>query len=159
MTQGEGLINRCLGDLDRLFPADHALGKFSELGKAPVKIGTREDGRQAGLAKAFVQPLACEGLDVLPVVVDRLPIVAQGEVGEAQEEGRHHLEGKILAGHGNGERALAGLDGAVLVTRAAEVGAQIGGDPAQSAVDRPGTRRAFRLRTGGRTSPQMRRAQ
>ena len=75
------MINRRLGDLDRLFPAENALGKFSELGKAPVKKGTREDGRQARLAKAFVQPLACEGLDVLPVVVYRLPIVAQREVG------------------------------------------------------------------------------
>src|SRR5215813_12354735 len=30
MTQGEGLINRRLGDLDRLFPAENALGKFSK---------------------------------------------------------------------------------------------------------------------------------
>src|SRR6266571_2815187 len=71
---------------------------------------------------------------VLLVVMYRLPIVAQGEVGEAQEEGRHHLEGKILAGHGNGESTLSGLNGASLVTRGAEVVAQIGGDPAQSAV-------------------------
>jgi hypothetical protein len=57
MTQSEGLINRRLGDLDRLVPADNALGKLSDLGKAPAKIGTGEDGRQASLAKAFVEPL------------------------------------------------------------------------------------------------------
>jgi hypothetical protein len=69
ITQGKGLLDRCLGDLDRLFPADNALGKLSELGKAPVKPGTRDDGRQGGLAEVLVQPLAGDGLDSLPVVV------------------------------------------------------------------------------------------
>jgi hypothetical protein len=91
-TQGERLITRRFGDLDRLFPADDALSKRSELGKAPVKPGTREDGRPTGLAEALVEPRACEGLDDLLVVVDRLPIVAQGKVGEAQKEGRHDLQ-------------------------------------------------------------------
>jgi len=51
----------------------------------------------------------------------------------AEEEGRHHLKGTILAGHGKGERALAGLNSTIRSTRDAEVTAQIGGDPAQSA--------------------------
>ncbi len=49
------------------------------------------------------------------MVVDRLPIVAQEVVIEAQAEGRHHLQGEVPAGRGNGEGALAVCEAAFIV--------------------------------------------
>ena len=70
---------------------------------------------EAGIAEALVEPLADEGLDILPMVVDRLPIVAQEVVIDAQVEGRHHLQGEVPTGRGNREGALAVGEAALIV--------------------------------------------
>ena len=90
ITQGEGLLD-CLGDPHCLCPMDAPLGELSQLGQAPDEPDTADRGRQAGVAEALVEPLADEGLGILPVAMDRLPIVASKVVIDAQVEGRHHL--------------------------------------------------------------------
>ena len=114
MAERKGLLDR-LGDLDGFFPTGQPLAKGAQFGQAPVKIGPTEHEGQARLAEALVAPRALERLDVAPVVLGRLLIMAQGEVGETQEERRHHLQRKIPAGRGDGEGALAGLNGVILV--------------------------------------------
>src|SRR5262249_25884698 len=105
MTQGEWLIDR-LGDLHGFCSAYPRLGKFSQFDRALDKVDTGKDGGKARLTEALVVPLTCEERHIPPVVVCRLAIIAQSNVGEAQKKGRHHLQGEIVGGLGNGERAV-----------------------------------------------------
>src|SRR5712691_11336668 len=102
---GEGLLDR-LDNPHRLCSLSVALDEVSQLGEAPDEPEAGANRGEARLAEALVEPLADEGLDILPVVVGRLPIVAQEVVIEAQGEGRRHLQGEVPAGCGNGEGAL-----------------------------------------------------
>jgi hypothetical protein len=63
--------------------------------------------------------------------VRRPTIVAAGPVGQAQIESRLHLQGEVLERAGDGEGALARLDGAVRVAQQPGMAAQIGEDQPQ----------------------------
>ena len=71
-----------------------------------------------------------EGHHVLPQEVDGLRIVTQTIIHLAQEEARHDLECRIPQGPGQGEGALANLDGALQVACGLKRSGHIGSPPA-----------------------------
>ena len=78
-TQGEGLLDR-LGNPHSLCPLGVALDEVSQLGEAQHEQGAGGHREWAGIAEVLVKPLADEGLNILPMEVDRLQIVAQAVV-------------------------------------------------------------------------------
>jgi hypothetical protein len=74
------MINR-FGNLEPFFPKDPALGERTQLGMAYSEVSTGEHGWQEDMTEALMAPRPAEGLHGLFVAVDRLTIVALGQVG------------------------------------------------------------------------------
>src|SRR5262249_39235101 len=81
-----------------------------------------------------VQPLADEGLGILPMVVGCQSVVAPEVVIDAQIEGCHHLQGEVPAGRSNPEGALAICEAALIVSHRLATSNHTGADPAQPAL-------------------------
>ena len=99
VTGGEAAVgvSSRLGHLDGFFSWGHPLRKLPQLGKAPCQPGTGDYGRH-GYRKALIAKVALERLHGPSEAVGRLPIVAHGDVGLAEGEGRIHLEDNIPQG-------------------------------------------------------------
>ena len=108
----------CLGNLQSFVCESPALRERAQLGMAPGEPGTGKHGRQVHLPEALMVPCALEQRHRLPERVHRPTIVALGVVGDTEELVRQRVEDAITARHGEGEGALAGVDG--LVMRAQE---------------------------------------
>ena len=98
-----------------VLPDGNPLGKRPHLRKAKGQIGTRLHGGKDGLTKALVALLALQQGHGSPVGVHGLTIVPLEEVHQTQVVVR--LDGRVAipAGGGQGEGALAGRNGAVIL--------------------------------------------
>ena len=95
-----------------------------------AKYVTRRHRGQPRQAEVLPEQRPVEGHQVLPQEVDGLRIVTQTMVHPAQEEVRHDLECRIPQGPGQGEGALADLDGALQVACGPKTIGHIGSTPA-----------------------------
>ena len=114
LDQAVGVIDG-LGNPEAFFAVGQPFGERAHLGETPGQYVTRDHRGQPRQAEALLEQRPVEGHQVLPQEVDGLRIVTQSIVHPAQEEVRHDLECRIPQGPGQGEGALAHLDGALRV--------------------------------------------
>ena len=129
LAQAVGVIDG-FGNPEAFFAVGQPFGEGAQLGETPGQCVTRHHRGQPRQAEAFPEQRPFEGHQVLPQEVDGLRIVTQTIVHPAQEEVRHDLEGRIPQGPGQGEGALAHLDGALQVACGPTNSGHIGRTPA-----------------------------
>lgn len=106
--EAEGVSSR-LGYLNGFFSWGNPLRKLTQLSKAPHQPSAGYYGRYGGCPQALIEEIAWERIDGPSEGVGRSPIVAHGDTGLAEENGRIHLEDNIPQGCSNSTCSLPTL--------------------------------------------------
>src|SRR5262249_36521665 len=123
-----------LGDPHPFLSKLSPLSESAALGKTVDEVTAREHRGETGQTKALLEQRIVETHHVLAVALRRLAIVSQTEVGKSQLVLRHSREANIPQGSGNGQCALATLNGMVILAYRCKTGDQISCDPPQPVV-------------------------
>jgi len=134
-----------LGNPQTFFAVGQPFAEGAHLSATPGQDVTRRHRGQPRQAKALPPQRPVKGHQVLPQQVDGLRIVPQTKINSAQEEARHDLERRIPQGAGQGEGALAHLDGAWRVTGSTKTFGHVGRHPAQPVLVAEGLGEPLRL--------------
>jgi hypothetical protein len=117
-------VSRRLGNPERFVPEGPALGEQAQFAMARGELDTGLHGGQEDRTIALAAPLHIEDYYGLPVALDRLTVVAPGQVGCAKVLVRQRAQGDRTAGSGEFKGALCGGDGLVIRPPVAEVDRQ-----------------------------------
>src|SRR2546423_13095063 len=120
-----------LGDPDAFLATRHRTGERRLLSEGTGEAVTRKHRGKASQAKALMDQIAFEQLDIPGEKRYRLTIVAQGKEGLAQAEVRLHLQGEIAEALINGKGTLARLNRLLLVPHPPKVVTHVYGYPPQ----------------------------
>ena len=89
------------------------LSELSHIGEAMDQPATRRQRRKDRQAEALPAQIPFQDIYVRPEALDRAGIIAELVIRQGQVVACRHLQSEIAERHADGERALAGCDGAV----------------------------------------------
>ena len=128
LNLAEGIMDG-LGDLEPVFGHGAPRRERAQLGVAPTQPGSGGRRDAAIGAKACSEQIPLEGCHIPPQTLDGPCIVSRVVIGPTQDEMRPGLEADMPERAGQGQRTLAGDDGAVHLACHPVIGAQVGVDP------------------------------